>query len=35
MQRQIINWRKELSIRAETENNGKLNRKKRKIFFLF
>ena len=35
MQRQIINWRKELSIVAETRtgsDNGKLNRKKRKIF---
>jgi len=35
MQRQIINWRKELSIRAETgtgSDNRKFNRKKRKIF---
>ena len=34
IQRQISNWRKELSI-AETgtgSDNGKLNRKKRKIF---
>ena len=35
MQKQIISWRKELSIIAETgtgSDNGKLNRKKRKIF---
>jgi hypothetical protein len=35
MQKQISSWRKELSIRAEAGtgcNNGKLNRKKRKIF---
>jgi len=35
MQRQISNWRKELSITAETgtgSDNGELNRKKRKIF---
>jgi len=35
MQKQISNWRKELSIIAETgtgSDNGKLNRKKRKIF---
>ena len=35
MQKQISNWRKELSIIAETGtgfDNGKLNRKKRKIF---
>jgi hypothetical protein len=35
MQKQISNWRKELSILAETgtgPDNGKLNRKKRKIF---
>ena len=35
MQRQISNWREELSIIAETgtgSDNGKLNRKKRKIF---
>jgi len=35
MQKQISNWRKELSILAETGTgsyNGKLNRKKRKIF---
>jgi len=35
MQRQIRNWRKELSIMAETgtcSDNGKLHRKKRKIF---
>ena len=35
MQRYISNWRKELSIMAETgtgSDNGKLNRKKRKIF---
>ena len=35
MQKQISNWRKELSILAETgtgSDNGKLNRKKRKIF---
>ena len=35
IQRQISNWRKELSITAETgtgSNNGKLNRKNRKIF---
>ena len=35
MQRQIRNWRKELPKRAETgtgSDNGKLNRKKRKIF---
>jgi len=34
MQRQIINWRKELSIRAEIgigSDNGKRNKKKRKI----
>jgi len=36
MQKQISNWRKELSIIAETgigPDNGKLNRKKRMIFF--
>jgi hypothetical protein len=35
MQKQISNWRKELSILAKTgtgSDNGKLNRKKRKIF---
>jgi len=35
MQKQISIWRKELSILAETgtgSDNGKLNRKKRKIF---
>jgi len=35
MQKQISNWRKELSILAETGtgcDNGKLNMKKRKIF---
>ena len=35
MQKQICNWRKELSILAETgtgSDNGKLNRKKRKNF---
>jgi hypothetical protein len=35
MQEQIRNWRKELSILVETgtgSDNGKLNRKKRKIF---
>ena len=35
MQKQISKWRKELSILAETgtgSDNGKLNRKKRKIF---
>ena len=35
MQKQISNWRKELSITAETgtgSDSGKLNRKKRKIF---
>jgi hypothetical protein len=35
MQKQISSWRKELSIMAETgtgSDNGKLNRKKRKIF---
>jgi hypothetical protein len=35
MQRQIINWRQELSITDETGTgtaNGKLNRKKREIF---
>ena len=35
MQKQISRWRKELSIIAETgtgSDNGKLNRKKRKIF---
>ena len=35
MQKQICNWRKELSILAETgtgSDNGKLNRKKKKIF---
>jgi ribosome-binding protein aMBF1 (putative translation factor) len=35
MQKQISNWRKELSILAETgtgSDSGKLNRKKRKIF---
>ena len=35
MQKQIIRWRKELSIIAETgkdSDNGKRNRKKRKIF---
>ena len=35
MQKQISSWRKELSIIAETgtgSDNGKLNRKKRKIF---
>ena len=35
MQRQITNWRKELSVRDETgtgSDNGQLNRKKRKIF---
>ena len=35
MQKQISNWRKELSILAETgtgSDNAKLNRKKRKIF---
>jgi hypothetical protein len=35
MQKQISNWRKELSILAETGtccDNGKLKRKKRKIF---
>jgi len=35
MQKQINSWRKELSIIAETgtgSDNGKLNRKKRKIF---
>jgi len=35
MQKQISNWRKELSILAETgtvSDNGKLNRKKRNIF---
>ena len=35
MQKQISTWRKELSITAETgtgSDNGKLNRKKRKIF---
>jgi len=35
MQKQISSWRKELSIKAETgtgSDNGKLNRKKRKIF---
>jgi len=35
MQKQISNWRTELSILAETgigSDNGKLNRKKRKIF---
>jgi hypothetical protein len=34
-QKQIDNWRKDLSIMAETgtvSNSGKLNRKKRKIF---
>ena len=34
-QRQISNWRKELSVMAETgtgSDNGKLHRKKRKIF---
>ena len=34
-QKQISNWRKELSVIAETgigSDNGKLNRKKRKIF---
>ena len=34
MQKQISSWRKELSIIAETgtgSDNGKLNRKKRKI----
>jgi len=36
MQKQISNWRKELSITAETEtvsDNGKLNRKKKKKSF--
>ena len=35
MQEQISSWRKELSIKAEigkVSDNGKLNRKKRKIF---
>jgi hypothetical protein len=35
MQKQISNWKKELSILAETgpgSDNGKLNKKKRKIF---
>ena len=35
MQKQVSSWRKELSILAETgtgSDNGKLNRKKRKIF---
>jgi len=35
MQKQISSWRKELSVIAETgtgSDNGKLNRKKRKIF---
>jgi len=35
MQKQISNWRKELSILAETgtgSDNGNLNTKKRKIF---
>jgi hypothetical protein len=35
MQKQISKWRKELSITAETRtvsDNGKLNRKKKKIF---
>ena len=35
MQKQISRWRKELSIIAETgtgSDNGKVNRKKRKIF---
>jgi len=35
LQKQINSWRKELSIIAETDtgsDNGKLNRKKRKIF---
>jgi len=35
MQEQISSWRKELSIKAEIgkfSDNGKLNRKKRKIF---
>jgi uncharacterized protein (UPF0303 family) len=35
MQKQISSWRRELSIIAETgtgSDNGKLNRKKRKIF---
>ena len=35
MQKQICNWRKELSILAETgtgSDNGKLNRKKSRIF---
>jgi hypothetical protein len=35
MQKQISNWREELSIIAEAgtvSDNGKLNRKKRKIF---
>jgi hypothetical protein len=35
MQKQISSWRKELSIIAEagtSSDNGKLNRKKRKIF---
>ena len=35
MQKQISSWRKELSIIAETgtgSDNGKLNRKRRKIF---
>jgi hypothetical protein len=35
MQKQISSWRKDLSIITETKtgsDNGKLNRKKRKIF---
>ena len=38
MQKQISNWRKELSILAETgtsSDNGKLNRKKRTIFLKY
>ena len=38
MQKQISSWRKELSIIAETGScfdNGKLNRKKRKIFKIY
>ena len=38
MQKQISSWRKELSIIAETgtgSDNGKLNRKKRKIFQIY
>jgi hypothetical protein len=38
MHRQISNWRKDLSIIAENgtgSDNGKPNRKKRKIFYIY